>query len=133
MSVLDILNEYEKTFFFPGYQKYHRDKLEQLLRSSPIVLAHNDCNATNLLSSLDDATIVKLIDYEFAGWQPSVMDLASYFNETMLDNVHKSGVKSYLCNCITDTEIDIVLVEYLLHYFKKYALKTHDKTIYATK
>lgn len=46
-----------------------------------------------------------------------MMDLASYFNETMLDNRYPfaTGIKCYLPNCISDSEIDQILEAYITH------------------
>lgn len=48
-----------------------------------------------------------LIDYEYSGWNPMAMDLASYWSETMLHNSHPepNGVKLYIDNIMTDDEV----------------------------
>lgn len=75
-------------------------------RDSEIVLAHNDAQENNILASLSDATHVIFIDFEYTGWNPRGMDLANYYNETMLDNAHpvENGIKFYLQNFIKESE-----------------------------
>lgn len=45
------------------------------------------------------------------------MDIASYFNEAMLDNAHPipgtSGIKCYMRNCLSDRDLDVILESYL--------------------
>jgi thiamine kinase-like enzyme len=55
---------------------------------------------------LENAEEIILIDYEYTGWAPRAMDLANYFNETMLDNAYpmKNGIGLYLNNFIKDHE-----------------------------
>jgi thiamine kinase-like enzyme len=36
--------------------------------------------------NFEDNSKLMIIDYEYSGWNPMAMDLANYFNETMLDN-----------------------------------------------
>ena len=50
------------------------------------------------------------------------MDLANYFNETMLDNAHpvSKGIKYYLKNFIKDHEQETMLKLYLAHYYRHY-------------
>jgi thiamine kinase-like enzyme len=49
---------------------------------------------------------VIFIDFEYTAWNPRGMDIANYFNETMLDNAHplKRGIKFYLQNFIKENE-----------------------------
>ena len=69
-----------------------------------------------------------LIDYEYSGWNPMAMDLAGFWNETMLQNSYPepNGVKLYIENIMTDDEVKILTKEYLKVYFDKYA-KDHVK------
>lgn len=50
------------------------------------------------------------------------MDLANYFNETMLDNAHPlgNGIKCYIQNFINEREQEFLIRCYLQQYFKKY-------------
>jgi len=91
-------------------------------RDSEVVLGHNDAQENNILSSLENAENIILIDYEYTGWAPRAMDLANYFNETMLDNDYplKNGIGYYLNNFINDYEQDIVITTYLDTYYDKY-------------
>jgi thiamine kinase-like enzyme len=100
-EILSILKHFEKTFLFSGCQDYYQKLVP---RDSEIVLAHNDAQENNILASLEDATEVIFIDFEYTGWNPRGMDIANYFNETMLDNAHplKKGIKYYLQNLIKD-------------------------------
>lgn len=68
---------------FEGYEEFF-DKLKP--KDCEIVLAHNDTQENNILSSLEDAENIMLIDLEYVGWQPRAFDLANYFNETVVDN-----------------------------------------------
>lgn len=92
-------------------------------RDSDIVLCHNDTQANNILTSLEDNTHLLLIDFEYAGWNPRAMDLAIYFNETMLDNAYPlaNGIKLYINNFITDKEQDFLISKYLTRYYNKYS------------
>jgi len=63
------------------------------------------------------------------------MDLANYFNETMLDNAHplENGIKLYLNNFISESEQEFVIKEYLGHYFKHYRPTDGDEAEFITK
>ena len=50
----------------------------------PLVLCHNDPLENNLLMKQNSNLNLLLIDYEYSGWNPMAMDLAGYWNETML-------------------------------------------------
>ena len=99
--------------------EYFRDLVP---RDSEIVFAHNDAQENNILASLYDVTDVIFIDFEYAYWNPRAMDLANYFNETMLDNAHpvSKGIKYYLKNFIRDHEQEFMLKKYLQHYYQHY-------------
>ena len=61
------------------------------------------------------------------------MDLANYLNETMLDNAHPSGfgIKLYLKNCMSRSELKEMATIYLQTYYDKYlsvALKESFKS-----
>ena len=56
----------ESTYLQPGYQSVLRD----LVPRDKIVLSHNDVQENNILSSLNDATQLVLIDYEYGNWNP---------------------------------------------------------------
>jgi thiamine kinase-like enzyme len=101
--ILKILDHFEQTFLFKGAQKYFQ---ELVPRDSETVLAHNDAQENNILASLYDLTQIIFIDFEYTGWNPRAMDLANYFNETMLDNAHPvdNGIKFYIGNFIKDHE-----------------------------
>lgn len=88
------------------------------------VLAHNDVQENNILASLEDNENIMIIDFEYTGWAPRAMDLANYFNETMLDNAYpmKNGIKLYLNNFINDAEQELVTRTYLDCYYDKYFL-----------
>ena len=51
------------------------------------------------------------------------MDIANYFNETMLDNAHPvgSGIKWYLQNFINKEEQDKLMSIYLDQYYSRYS------------
>ena len=80
---------------FPGAQEKFRKLIPY---ESEIVLAHNDAQENNILANLEDLTQIIFIDFEYTAWNPRAMDIANYFNETMLDNAHPvgSGIKCYL-------------------------------------
>jgi thiamine kinase-like enzyme len=111
---MSILTDLEETMLFKGYKEYHR-KLMPSKRK--YILSHNDINATNILLSNQSPLKVSLIDYEFAGWQPTrAMDLASYFNKTMIDTDYKhhpSGIGLFLENLMSDAEVDSMIEIYL--------------------
>ena len=56
------------------------------------------------------------------------MDLANYFNETMLDNAYPlaNGIKVYLNNFINDSEQEFLITKYLTFHYNKYY--TGDKS-----
>lgn len=114
--ILDIINEFENTFLFEGAEEYF-DRL--VPRESETVLAHNDAQENNILASHYDATNVIFIDFEYTSWNPRAMDIANYFNETMLDNAHPvdNGIKCYLQNFIKESEQDFLFRRYLEHYY----------------
>eukprot|EP00347_Sterkiella_histriomuscorum_P014696 403359899 len=118
-EVLEILDEFEKTFFFEGHQEYFQNLL---CADSEIVLAHNDAQENNILSSLEDSTNVILIDFEYIGWAPRAMDLANYVNETMLENAYplKNGIACYLRNFMKDSEQEYLIEKYLERLYHRY-------------
>ena len=67
-------------------------------------------------------TDVIFIDFEYTAWNPRAMDIANYFNETMLDNAHPvgSGIKFYLQNFINKQEQDNLIQIYLDQYYSHY-------------
>lgn len=58
------------------------------------------------------------------------MDLANYFNETMLDNAYPidKGIKYYLQNFIKDSEQEFMIKKYLEHYYENYIKTSEEKT-----
>lgn len=86
-----------------GYQ----DTLRAYIPDGPKVLSHNDAQENNILASLEDATKLLLIDYEYGMWNPQMYDLGNYLNEWCCDNAFPmgSGVDYQLCNWPTDEEI----------------------------
>ena len=61
--MLDCL---EQTYLQPGYQEV----LRNLVPRDKIVFSHNDAQENNILSSLENATKIILIDYEYGMWNP---------------------------------------------------------------
>ena len=78
--------------------------LRALVPRDKIVLSHNDIHENNILSSLEDATEIILIDYEYGMWNPQYYDIATYLNEYTLDNAYPKGkgVRYYLENWPTN-------------------------------
>ncbi len=74
------------------------------------------------MANLNDLTEVIFIDFEYTSWNPRAMDIANYFNETMLDNAHPvgSGIKCYLQNFINQAEQDKMMTLYLDQYYSHY-------------
>ena len=72
---------------------------------------------------MDDLTHVIFIDFEYTAWNPRAMDLANYFNETMLDNAHPlgTGIKWYLQNFINLEEQDKLMHIYLDQFYTRYS------------
>ena len=70
-----------------------------------------------------------LIDFEYTFWNPRAMDLANYFNETMLDNAYPlgNGIKCYLQNFITDKEQEFLMRRYLSEYYDKFFKGNKDE------
>ena len=117
--VIEIIEEFENTYFFEGHEEY----FESLLcRDTEIVLAHNDAQENNILSSLEDSTKIILIDFEYVGWAPRAMDLANYCNETMFENAYplKNGIAAYLRNFIKDYEQEYLIRQYLTRYYHRH-------------
>lgn len=94
-----ILDHFEKVFLNQESLAFHKGLIP---RDSDVVLAHNDAQENNILASLYDLTKIIFIDFEYTAWNPRAMDLANYFNETMLDNAHPvgNGIKFYIENFI---------------------------------
>lgn len=113
------LLEFEKTFLYPGSQEYFEGIIP---RESETVLAHNDAQENNILASLYDLCHTIFIDFEYTSWNPRAMDIANYFNETMLDNAHPlgNGIKCYIQNFINEREQEFLIRCYLQQYFRKY-------------
>jgi choline/ethanolamine kinase len=128
-NILKVLETFEKTFLFPSAQDHFKALVP---RDSEIVLSHNDAQENNILASLANATRVIFIDFEYTGWNPRAMDLANYFNETMLDNAYplENGIKVYLENFISDREQEQVITRYLSHYHKHYYTGKDDLEAY---
>ena len=103
-KIEQVLQKIESTYLRPGYQ----DVLRTLTPRDKIVLSHNDCQENNILSSLEDATRLTLIDYEYGNWNPQAYDLACYLNEMVCDNAHPHGcgVKHYMRNFPSNAEIE---------------------------
>ena len=74
------------------------------------------------MANLNDLTEFIFIDFEYTSWNPRAMDIANYFNETMLDNAHPvgSGIKCYLQNFINQAEQDKMMTLYLDQYYSHY-------------
>ena len=66
------------------------------------------------MSSIEDATKIILIDYEYGMWNPQYYDLANYLNEFTCDNAYPegTGVRYYLENWPSDREIENITKEY---------------------
>ncbi|CDW90830.1 choline ethanolamine kinase [Stylonychia lemnae] len=118
-DILRILQEFEEQFFFEGHIDYFES---HLCSDSEIVLAHNDTQENNILSSLEDSTQILLIDFEYIGWAPRAYDLANYIAETMLENAYplKNGIKCYLKNFMNDQEQKYLITKYLERHYEKY-------------
>lgn len=61
-------------------------KIEEVIKrsASPLVLAHNDTNSTNLLIDLMTEKMV-ILDYEYAGFNYRAFELGNLFNEQQWD------------------------------------------------
>ena len=118
-DIINTLNEFEKTFLYPGSQEYFEGIIP---KDSETVLAHNDAQENNILASLYDTTHIIFIDFEYTSWNPRAMDIANYFSETMLDNAHplENGIKPYIQNFINEREQEFLIRCYLQQYFRKY-------------
>ena len=83
------------------------------------MLSHNDPQENNILMNIFDNENLILIDFEYGGWNPLMMDLGIYVNECMLDNAHPgpTGVKNYIENCPTLPEIETLCKTYLERYY----------------
>ena len=94
----------EKKFYFEGWQEYYTKLLP---RDTTTIIAHNDCQENNILISLKDNLNLMMVDFEYTGWQPRAMDIANYFNETMLDNAYnyKNGITYYTENIMDKEEL----------------------------
>ena len=123
---LGILEKLEEEFLTEGYLETYKKMIPFPLGSNeeetfPIVLLQNDVQENNIMMKLDNNRELILIDYEYSGWGPIAMDLAAYFNETMLDNsytVGRGGV--YLDNCMTIQELKAMVSAYLATYFEQF-------------
>lgn len=84
--------------------------------SDQVVLAHNDAQENNILSSLMDSTVLYLIDYEYGMWNPKYYDVANYLNEFVCENAYpcEPGVTYYPSNWATIAEIETLTMEYWL-------------------
>ena len=81
-----------------------------LIPQGPTVLSHNDAQENNILSSLEDATKIILIDYEYGMWNPRYYDLGNFLNEWICDNAYPkgTGIAYFLQNWPTEQEIQEV-------------------------
>lgn len=88
--------------------------LRGLISRDKIVFSHNDAQENNILSNLDDATKIMLIDYEYGMWNPEYYDVAHYLNEYCCDNAYPkgTGVAYYLENWPEDDEIATLTQHY---------------------
>ena len=88
--------------------------LRSLVPRENVVFCHNDTNETNILSSLEDATKILLIDYEYGNWNPRFFDLAIYINEHICENVYSkgTGIAYYMANWPSDGEIEHLVRAY---------------------
>lgn len=83
-----------------------------------ISLTHGDLHGLNFLASNEDNTEIKIIDYDFADWNPETIDLAHYLNNFCVDHAHPGKdcfIKFYLDNWPTEDEIEGFTKEYLKH------------------
>ena len=114
-TILHAIDCVEETYLQPGYQ----EKLRSLVPRDKIVFCHNDSNENNILSSLEDATKIVLIDYEYGSWNPQFYDLAIYLNEHICQNAYPkgTGIAYYMSNWPSDGEIEHLVRAYysLLH------------------
>lgn len=106
----------DRTFLFDGYREYFKKLVP---RDSEIVLAHNDAQENNILTSLEDNTKITLIDYEYGGWNPMAMDIANYLNECAIDNAYPKGfgIKYYPENFPSEFERNSLIKSYLKLYY----------------
>ena len=110
--ILNALTRLEQTYLKDGYQQV----LQNLVPRDTIVLSHNDAQENNILSSLDDATKILLIDFEYGMWNPQYFDVANYLMEMCLDNAYPkgTGIKYYLENWPSNDEIENIVKEYFI-------------------
>lgn len=110
----DSLCKLETTYLKEGYQEVLRALVPR--ESDQVVLAHNDAQENNILSSLSDNSKLYLIDYEYGMWNPKYYDVANYLNEFVCDNAHpcEPGVTYYPSNWPTEGEIVALTREYWL-------------------
>jgi thiamine kinase-like enzyme len=71
------------------------------------------------------------IDLEYVGLNPRAFDIANYCNETALDNSYplKNGIAYYLENYITESELDLLMKQYLKRFYEKYYLGDKSKSL----
>lgn len=66
------------------------------------------------MASLEDATKLVLIDYEYGMWNPQYYDIANYLNEYCCENAYPkgTGVAYYMQNWPTMDEIESLTQQY---------------------
>ena len=114
--ISDSLTKLEQTYFsHPGYQDELRAYVPRGDANS-IVLAHNDAQENNILSTLKDSTKLYLIDYEYGMWNPRYYDVANYLNEFVCENAYpcEPGVTYYMDNWPSNGDIEACTREYWL-------------------
>ena len=101
---IKVIDEIDEILLFPGFE----DHFSNLVPREPdnIVLAHNDVQANNILTLFLDYEKIKLIDFEYSGWNPRAFDIANYCCEAAFDNSYPLdlGISYYLNNLPNDHE-----------------------------
>lgn len=125
LEKIDIVKTVQEVFLFEGYEEHFGQLATNLTNGSPafpIVLCHNDTQQNNILMSLTDSNHLLLIDYEYAGWNPMVSDLANYVTETMRTQKEGRAFAWSLEKCMQHEQICEMASRYLEVYFETYAV-----------
>lgn len=133
---IKVIEDLKAAFLFEGYEQEFTTEFKNYTNNEdlPIAFCHNDCLELNILINNDDKKEVMLIDYEYGGWNPMMMDVANYVNETMIDNAHPggTGIKTYVDNIMSKDEVISMSRLYLTQYYTKHMSEQKKTDKYPT-
>ncbi|MEA4821455.1 MAG: phosphotransferase, partial [Erysipelotrichales bacterium] len=133
---LEKLNVFKKkSLSLFTFEKVIIKNIENQYSKSNLVLCHNDLVNVNLLF---DNEKLYIIDYEYAGMNDKMFDLASFLSEnditdekTILDFLKCYYLDKYSNNIFEDLKIWYIFNDILWTYWAKYMLEKDSKEIFS--